>query len=208
MPSFFDRLAVYSSDYIKFLNKNFLQKNKNNIDVHCKSSFDDIISLFANMQTYHRNKHMRLNFHAVYGNQYNNAYIDAIHIDDDILYNLVFAENLQAFLKNIECRAIPAVRKMIIENVENHLKIFSTIDKKNLFVRTIKHRMTQNEATDLLNVEALIRNVFKKSKLLVITDVKDNLKYSNKIIKYMKFDHWNINKESINRFNTLIVNAL
>lgn len=93
---------------------------------------------------------------------------------------------------------------MIVENVENHLKIFNAIDKKNLFVRTIKHRMTPIEATDLLNVDALIRNVFKKSKLLVITDVKDNLSSNLSFVKYMKFDHWNVNKESIDNFNSIV----
>ena len=34
---FFDRFAIYSSDYLKFFDIDFLLKNRNRVSVYCKS---------------------------------------------------------------------------------------------------------------------------------------------------------------------------
>ena len=70
------------------------------------------------------------------------------------------------------------------------MKLFKYCNDRNLFVRTVKHAMSKKEIDDLKMFDKKIRSQFKKSKLLVITDHKANLKYKLAFVKYLKFDHW------------------
>lgn len=205
-PSFFHRFAIYSSDYIKFFDKDFLVKYKNNINIYCKSSFAYLLNLFNTVKTWNKEDKMRLAFQIIYGDKYDNAYIDVIHIDNDILYKLVYADKLEQFLENIEKNAIPHVKKRIQKNLKDHLKLFKYCNDRNLFVRTVKHAMSKKEIDDLKMFDKKIRSQFKKSKLLVITDHKANLKYKLAFVKYLKFDHWHASQSSIDEFNKIVNN--
>ena len=201
---FFDRFAIYSSDYLKFFDKEFLLKNKNNIQVYCKSSIQHLLKIFSLIKNKQIHKKMRLHFLIIYGDKYDNGLIDVIHVDNTILYNLVQSNNLQSFLLKIEQNVIPHIKDRIIRNIENHLKLFDNPDNKNLFVRTIKHHMSEKEAIDLKQLNSIILQKFKNSKLLVITDVNDNLAYKLDFVKFLSFDHWKSNEIAIASFNKIV----
>lgn len=203
---FFDGIAVYSDDWLKFLNKNFLIKAKDNIQIYCKSSFNSIIDLFYKLQKWDKKDKLRLDFHAICGNKYDVAYIDVIHIDNMTVYNLLFSPDFDQFLKNIQDKAIPYVRQLVKNNIEKSLDLLSekNLNKKILFVRTIKHLMLPNEIGGLKTANDILSKLFKNSKQLVITDVKENLKYNLNFVKYIQFDHWTESSDAINKFNQII----
>ena len=66
--------------------------------------------------------------------------------------------------------------------------------------------MSKKEAADLKKLKAAISQKFKNSKLLVITDVKDNLAYNLDFVKFLQFDHWKQSKDAIDGFNKIVDN--
>lgn len=205
---FFDGFAVYSDDYLKFLDQKFLIKAKDNIQVYCKSPFNSILDLFHKLQEWDKKDKLRLDFHAICGNKYDVAYIDVVHIDNNVVYDLLFSTDLEQFLKNIQDKAIPYVCKLVKENIEKSLNLLNkkNLNKKILFVRTIKHFMHPNEILGLRSGNIILSKIFKNSKFLAITDVKENLKYNLDFVKYLKFDHWIESSKSINEFNKIVNN--
>ena len=132
MPSFFSGFAVYSEDYLKFFDIAFLKNNNNDksIDICCKSTFIDIIDLFNRMQKWNNKDKIRLMFNAKCGDKYNNAYIDVIHIDNDMLYKLTYARDLQTFLTKIQKDAVHYIKKVVLRNIQNQLKVFDQTKKR------------------------------------------------------------------------------
>jgi hypothetical protein len=90
-------------------------------------------------------------------------------------------------LKNIQDKAIPYVKQLVKNNIEKSLDLLNekNLNKKILFVRTIKHLMLPNEISGLKTANDILSKLFKNSKQLVITDVKENLKYNLNFVKYI-----------------------
>lgn len=111
-------------------------------------------------------------------------------------------------MKNIQDKAIPYVCNLVKKNIEKSLNLLDkkNLNKKILFVRTIKHFMHPNEILGLKSGNIILSKTFKNSKFLAITDVKDNLKYNLDFVKYLKFDHWIESSESISEFNKIVNN--
>lgn len=202
--SFFDSFAIYSNDYLKFFDVNFLTKNRDNVSIYCKSSIKELLQVFSVIQHKDTNKKIRLRFLVVYGDKYTNGIIDVIHVDDDVLYKLVESSSLQEFLIKIEQNVIPHIKNRINKNIEYHLNIFKEPNKRYLFVRTIKHKMTYEEVADLNKLFMLIAQKFKNSQLLVLTDVKENLEYKLAFVKFLQFEHWKQSPAVVEQFNKIV----
>ena len=163
-----------------------------------------MLKIYSIIKKKEKHKKIRLHFLVIFGDKYDNGYIDVIHVDNDILYNLVQSSDLQTFLLKIEQNVIPHIKDRIHKNIENHLKLFDVSDKRNLFVRTIKHKISDKEFLDLQKINLVIQRMFKNSKLLIITDVEENLEKKLNFIKFLKFDHWKSDQNAIRTFNKIV----
>ena len=113
----------------------------------------------------------------------------------------MYNDTLNDFLYNVEEKIIPYIKDYMIKQIQTSINVIKELQNKNiLFIRTIKHKMTQKEANEIKQFRILISQYFKKSKLVVITDNKENLKYHVYNMIFIPFDHWTYNEKYVQQF--------
>ena len=203
----FDNIAVYSDTYLKLLDVNFLKNCLTHIEIYSKDSYVKILNTFTAMQKWNKLDPLRLCFSIFLNSKYDMSYIDVFHIDNTELFNLTYSNDLSKFLLNINNKAIPFVNEYIKKQIHESIKVLTEYcNKQILFVRTIKHVLTAKEINDLKKLIDIISKIFKKSNIIFITDIEENLKSNIKNIKYLKFNHWTYNIEDNNNFKKIIEN--
>ena len=149
-------------------------------------------------------KHRRLVFHGCIGDKYNKIYFDVRHIDDNHLLELVDMSSFEKFYVSIHEKVFPVVKGFIEKNVQDTKKVYAeNANDELLFIRSIKHVMSDIELKDLAKMRPIIKERFPNSSLVVVSDVKENAERDSGI-SYLQFNHWKPNKEDKVNFLNLL----
>ena len=207
LPFFFDKLIVYSDDWTNIFSSEFLEQSEMKVSLFMKHTPREVYHLYSD--SFKRGfgaQRRRLVFHGCIGDKYNKIYFDVRHIDDKYLEELIDMSSFEKFYLSIDEKVFPFMRKKIEENVKNtKLAYDNHTNDEILFVRSIKHLMSDIELNDLAMTKLRIKELFPNSKLLVVSDVKDNFEKDNGIV-YFPFNHWKSNKHDKKEFLKLLPN--
>lgn len=125
----------------------------------------------------------RIDFHGFVGNKYDHIYVDVKHIDNSYLKPHLDLGSFNEFFKSVNSKAKPVAEGYILENIENTKKVFAEHRNDSIvFFRTIKHKMTEKEYDDLTLAKNILYDVFKNSKLIVITDDESNFQKHDDLV--------------------------
>ena len=114
-------------------------------------------------------------FHGRIGDRYNTIYFDVRHIDDKQLKPLLDFTSFEAFYRSIESNVIPKIENIVRQNLKNAHTLYTKHRNEELvFIRTIKHPMSEIEHKHIVKMRDKITKVFPNSKFLVFSDVKEN----------------------------------
>ena len=146
----------------------------------------------------------RVNFHAFVGDKYNSIYVDNVHIDDKELVKELDLTSFYTFLTSLQDKVSKVAVKRIMDNIKETRDLMQNHSKDNiLFLRTIKHEMTNEEVKHLDTLRKITKKWFPNSRVVVITDVESNANFDKDII-YFKFDHWKKNDKDKEEFLKLL----
>lgn len=207
IPFVFDGMAFYSDDYAKVFSKDFLnQCDFNSVRLFLKTTPSKLIEMYNDaIETGFQSKKRRIDFHGFIGDKYNKVYIDVCHISNKSLFDLVDMSSLDAFIKSVEFKVKAHLESCIAKNVQDMKEAFEKhANDEIVFFGTIKHEMTQLEHDHFVEVSKHIAEMFPKSRVVAVSDVKSNAdRFSD--IHYLKFDHWYENDNDIKCFRKLLI---
>ena len=102
LPFFFDRLVIYSDDWIKIFSPEFIHQTEMSSSIFLKQFPLEVYNMYVDCsENGFDSKKRRMVFHGCVGDKYNKVYFDVRHIDDNYLESLIDLSSFPNFCTSI-----------------------------------------------------------------------------------------------------------